>query len=70
MRLRTTKRMHLRQRRGRAPQPGQIKQPPTAKKGPVNVIIQNRGEPGTRLQASPDPRRPHSPKAKVQGVCW
>jgi hypothetical protein len=28
-----------------------------------------RGEPGTRLQASPGPRTTHSPKAKMQGVC-
>jgi hypothetical protein len=28
-----------------------------------------RGGTGTRRQASPDPRHPHSPKAKVQGVC-
>jgi hypothetical protein len=51
-------------------QPGQIKQPPTAKKGPVDVIIQKRGEPGTRLQASPGPRTTHNPKAKVYEVCW
>jgi hypothetical protein len=28
-----------------------------------------RGGTGTRRPASPDPHRPHSPKAKVQGVC-
>jgi hypothetical protein len=28
-----------------------------------------RGEPGTRLQASPDPHRPHSPKPEIQGLC-
>jgi hypothetical protein len=27
-----------------------------------------RGESGTRLQASPDPHRPHSPKLEIQGV--
>ena len=27
-----------------------------------------RGGAGTYRQVSPDPRRPHSPKAKVQGV--
>jgi hypothetical protein len=31
---------------------------------------EKRGGTGTRRQASPDPRRPHSPKAKIQGVCW
>jgi hypothetical protein len=41
---------------------------PTAKKGP-DVIIQKRGESGTRAQASPDPHTTHSPKRKVQGVC-
>jgi hypothetical protein len=35
-----------------------------------DVSIQQRGEPGTARKASPDPHRPHSPKAKVQGVCW
>jgi hypothetical protein len=30
---------------------------------------QKRGESGTRLQASPDPRTTHGPKLKVQGVC-
>jgi hypothetical protein len=30
--------------------------PTPIKKGPVDVIIQKRGEPGTRRQASPDPR--------------
>jgi hypothetical protein len=34
------------------------------------TIIEKRGESGTRHQASPDPRTTHSPKAKVQGVCW
>ena len=42
--------------------------PPTAKE--VDVIIQKRGGTGTRDQASPGPRRPHSPKREVQGVCW
>jgi hypothetical protein len=32
------------------------------------VIIQKRGEPGTRLQASPGPRNKHIPKPKVEGV--
>jgi hypothetical protein len=31
--------------------------------------IVKRGESGTRVQASPDPRKTHSPAAKVQGVC-
>jgi hypothetical protein len=31
--------------------------------------LQKRGEPGTRLQASPDPHKPHHPKPEVQGVC-
>jgi hypothetical protein len=31
---------------------------------------EKRGGTGTRRQASPDPRTPHSPKAKVQGVRW
>jgi hypothetical protein len=30
----------------------------------------NRGGTGTRHQASPDPRTKHSPKPKIQGVCW
>jgi len=29
-----------------------------------------RGESGTRLQASPDPRTTHSPKPEIQGACW
>jgi hypothetical protein len=33
------------------------------------MSIEQRGEPGTRRQASPDPRTTHSPKAEVQGVC-
>ena len=32
------------------------------------MIVQNRGEPGTRLQASPDPRTTHIPEAKAQVV--
>ena len=50
-------------------QHAQIKQTPTPTKGPVDVIIQKRGESGTRLQACPDPHNTHFPKAKVQGVC-
>ncbi len=34
-----------------------------------DFTIAKRGESGTRLQASPDPRTTHSPKRKVQGVC-
>ncbi len=30
--------------------------------------LEKRGESGTRLQASPDPHRPHSPKLEIQGV--
>jgi hypothetical protein len=30
--------------------------------------IEKRGGTGTRLQASPDPHRPHSPKLEIQGV--
>ncbi len=33
------------------------------------MSVENRGESGTRLQASPDPRTTHSPKPKIQGVC-
>jgi hypothetical protein len=33
-------------------------------------MIAERGGSGTRHQASPDPHTAHSPKAKVQGVCW
>jgi len=33
------------------------------------MIIQKRGGSGTARKASPDPRHPHSPKAKIQGVC-
>jgi len=61
--------MNYRNKKGRAPQPGQIKQAPTATKGPVEVIIQKRGGTGTYRQVSPDPRSPHIPKALVQGVC-
>jgi hypothetical protein len=35
----------------------------------LNVIIQTRGEPGTRLQASPDSHNTHFPDRKNQGVC-
>ena len=50
-------------------QPGQIKQPPTRMKGPVDVIIQKRGGTGTCRQASPGPRTTHFPKLQIQGVC-
>jgi hypothetical protein len=33
------------------------------------MSAKKRGESGTRLQASPDPRTPHSPKPEIQGVC-
>jgi hypothetical protein len=57
------------QRKRACDQHAQLKQTPTPKKGPVDVIIQKRGGSGTGRQASPDPRHPHSPEAKVQGVC-
>ena len=31
--------------------------------------VEKRGESGTRLQASPDPRTTHRPKLEIQGVC-
>jgi hypothetical protein len=33
------------------------------------LSLEKRGEPGTRLQASPGPRTTHSPRPKRQGVC-
>jgi len=33
------------------------------------TIIEKRGESGTRLEASPDPRTTHSPELEIQGVC-
>ena len=33
-------------------------------------IIEKRGGTGTYRQVSPGPHRPHSPKPKIQGVCW
>jgi hypothetical protein len=42
------------------------------KAGPERIgklSLQKRGESGTRLQASPDPRTPHGPKLEIQGVC-
>jgi hypothetical protein len=33
------------------------------------TIVEKRGESGTRLQASPDPRTTHRPKPEIQGVC-
>jgi len=32
------------------------------------TIIEKRGESGTRLQASPDPRTTHSPELEIQGA--
>jgi hypothetical protein len=54
--------------KGRATNTPGSTDPPTQTKGPVEVIIQNRGESGTNRQVSPDPHRPHIPKALVQGV--
>ncbi len=33
-------------------------------------IVEKRGGTGSASKPDPDPRTTHSPKAKVQGVCW
>jgi hypothetical protein len=34
------------------------------------MSIEQRGGTGVASKLTPDPRTPHSPKPKVQGVCW
>jgi hypothetical protein len=34
------------------------------------MSIEKRGGSGPAAKLDPDPRTTHSPKAKVQGVCW
>ncbi len=55
-------------KKGRATNTPWNNRSPTTTKGTVDVILQDRGETGTRRQASPDPQHKHSPKREVQGV--
>lgn len=57
-------------KKGRVGRTPRINRSPTTTKGTVDVILLERGETGTRRQASPVPRTTHKPpQPRVQGVC-